>query len=622
MLIGILGIVAAAGVAVPSSASESTREEAPTDPGRWLTEVDLGNPNGLPSDIVATRDGTVWVSVFGDRSVERLDRTGAVIATYALSGAPSSVAVDDEGGVWAAVIASNMIAHISAAGVVREYPLPTANSLPAHVWDAGGQAYFTASGTGKLGRLSESTGAVEEWVIPGAVQLGELDGLGEQVWVVDEGAGAVWMIDRAGAVPSRWDIKDIRKIDLESMEGGRAHGTVQTTTGVVRFDYPTFTHFDAGGEDLRGFARIGDRTWAVSGSTTTLYGTSPGSRLTYSLPPSAQVSALAFSESRVLWMADRKRGKVIRFDTLAAVQTSRVGGADRYEVSANVARRFDDPNADTVFLASGEKFADALSVGPMASRLRAPVLLSTKSSLSDSVLRELIRADPKRVVIVGGRASISDEVVAVIRRELPSSTFIDRIEGADRYEVSRALLTGVDAPTDPAALYIANGSTFPDALSSTPAAAGAKTGVLLVKGSSAKLSQAEMTLVWRFATAGATIKIAGGPASVSTGIEAQIAEFAKVVRFDGPDRYAVSLALNREAFPSSNQAFIASGTTFADALSGGAIAGRLNAPLYLSRRECMPPEVLERLATGVRETFLLGGENTLTPAVLDLTACG
>jgi hypothetical protein len=40
------------------------------------------------------------------------------------------------------------------------------------------------------------------------------------------------------------------KIDLEAMEGGRAHGTLQTTIGVGRFDYPTVITFDAGCQDL------------------------------------------------------------------------------------------------------------------------------------------------------------------------------------------------------------------------------------------------------------------------------------------------------------------------------------------------------------------------------------
>jgi ATP-dependent Clp protease ATP-binding subunit ClpA len=158
------------------------------------------------------------------------------------------------------------------------------------------------------------------------------------------------------------------------------------------------------------------------------------------------VSALAFTESRVLWMADRKRGKVIRFDTLAAVRLSRIGGADRYEVSANVARRFDVPNTDTVFVPSGEKFADALTVGPMVSRLRALVLLSTRSSLPDSMLgygekhsvARLLGAPPGYVGYESG-----GQLTEAVRRRPYSVVLLDEVEKAHP-EVFDVLLQVLD----------------------------------------------------------------------------------------------------------------------------------------------------------------------------------
>jgi putative cell wall-binding protein len=618
-LVALLCTFVSVGVVVPSTAAEVHRE-APTDPGRWLEEFDLGNPNGLPNDIVSTADGTVWVSVFGDRTVVRLDHTGAIIGTYPLSGSPSSVEADDEGGVWATEIASNKIAHISAEGVVREYPLPTANSFPAHVWDAGKQIYFTASGTGSLGRLTESTGAVEEWFIPGAVQLSELDGIGENVWVVDEGAGVVWMIDRAGAVPRSWSVPGVRRIELDSVEADGVHGIVQTTSKALSFVSTQLVQQFSSGSPLQAFTRVGSRYWSVDASYNTLTATGAGRELTFSLPTGAQIIGGASSETRFVWLLDRGRGRVIRFDALASVLPTRIAGSDRYEVAANMALRFAGLGAKTVFVASGEKFADALSVGPLAGRLGGPVLLATSRSLPDTVRRALIRLNPERVVVVGGRASISDDVISVIKHELPTSR-IERVEGADRYEVSRALLTGLDAPTDRTALYIATGAKFPDALSSTPAAVRAKTGVLLVNGVSATLSDAEMAIIRKFASAGATIKIAGGPASVSTGIEEQVASVGKVVRFGGVDRYAVSVAISIDAFPTSVDRFLASGTTFADALTGGPLAGMIGAPLLLAQRECIPVGALSLLAAGGRDMYVLGGENSLSPAVFSLTSC-
>jgi glucose/arabinose dehydrogenase len=68
---------------------------------------------------------------------------------------------------------------------------------------------------------------------------------------------------------------------------------------------------------------------------------------------------------------------------LASEQAERLGGADRYEVASRVSQRlFADPSAvDTVFIASGDVFADALAAAPAAAVSGAPVLLVKRGSI-------------------------------------------------------------------------------------------------------------------------------------------------------------------------------------------------------------------------------------------------
>ncbi|MCS5717323.1 cell wall-binding repeat-containing protein [Herbiconiux sp. CPCC 205763] len=210
-----------------------------------------------------------------------------------------------------------------------------------------------------------------------------------------------------------------------------------------------------------------------------------------------------------------------------------------------------------------------------------------------------------------------------IKAAVPAAT-VERVEGADRYAVSRALLIGDLARDDSPTLYVANGGNFPDALSSTAAATHLDSATLLVNGSAASLSAAEMAIIGRFAGAGKSVKIAGGPNSVSTGIETQIRTVATVQRLGGADRYEVSQAIVRDAFtgPTSRLVYLASGATFPDALAGGVGAGLNDAPVLLVHPDCVPQPVVDLIAGGTtRKVTLYGGPLTLNGEVEKLTAC-
>ncbi|MDD7182075.1 cell wall-binding repeat-containing protein [Peptostreptococcus porci] len=81
----------------------------------------------------------------------------------------------------------------------------------------------------------------------------------------------------------------------------------------------------------------------------------------------------------------------------------RIAGMDRYETSEKIASEYD--KYDTVILASGTNFADALAVSPLSRKLNAPILLTDGNSLSDGA-KKIINS-VKKVVIVGGEKSIS-----------------------------------------------------------------------------------------------------------------------------------------------------------------------------------------------------------------------
>jgi putative cell wall-binding protein len=160
---------------------------------------------------------------------------------------------------------------------------------------------------------------------------------------------------------------------------------------------------------------------------------------------------------------------------------------------------------------------------------------------------------------------------------------VDAVElsGADRYgtavAVSRSILPS--ATPRPAVVYVASGATFPDALVAGPAAAASDTAVLLVKPEAIPASVAAEIARLK----PDEIRVIGGPGAVSDSVVAALRAMAPAVRrISGSDRYLTALAISAVAFPGASRiVFIATGQTYPDALSAGAAAARLHAPLLL-----------------------------------------
>jgi putative cell wall-binding protein len=300
----------------------------------------------------------------------------------------------------------------------------------------------------------------------------------------------------------------------------------------------------------------------------------------------------------------------------AAVPT-RIEGADRYDVAVRIAQQSHPTTSDVVYLANGTTFTDALSAAPAAASDSAPLLLTTSDTLLPEVLAELERLKPKTVVVVGGPKSIQpavfDQIDAIATEEAV------RIDGADRYAVSQSVADYAFAEGATTA-YVATGTNFPDALSASAAAGSNGYPVVLVYGKAGTADAATKTLLTDLGVQ--TVKIAGGPASVSAGIATSLGSVAPVTRLSGADRYQASIAINRDAFAAADDVFIATGLKFPDALAGAVLAASKDAPLYVVPAGCVPTGVIQDIGTfAPNRVTLLGGTASLSPAVQSLTAC-
>lgn len=180
---------------------------------------------------------------------------------------------------------------------------------------------------------------------------------------------------------------------------------------------------------------------------------------------------------RNMRVGDRANGTLI--------QVVRLGGSDRYATNKKINEYVEQgfpAKSNTVLLASGEGFADALALGPVAYRENYPVILTRSSSLSADAQAQLDVRNPDNVVIAGGTSSISSSIESDLKKQ--NYDRVNRYGGADRTITAQKIADWYDRSADPAttgggplgddfdatAVHIANGQGYADALAAGPVA--------------------------------------------------------------------------------------------------------------------------------------------------------
>jgi subtilisin family serine protease len=160
---------------------------------------------------------------------------------------------------------------------------------------------------------------------------------------------------------------------------------------------------------------------------------------------------------------------------------ARLKGDDRYATASAIAQKMmEGVSTDTVYVASGAAFPDALAGAALAGSTGQPVLLTARDTLPTATAARLSTLRPARIVVLGGAGAVSNAV----RDRLGDYTSgsVSRIFGADRYATAAAVAgkfgTGVPAA------YVAHGAGFADALAGAALAGSQGSPVLLTKPTS------------------------------------------------------------------------------------------------------------------------------------------
>jgi len=161
------------------------------------------------------------------------------------------------------------------------------------------------------------------------------------------------------------------------------------------------------------------------------------------------------------------------------IKVVRLDGQNRYETNLNINETAFVPT-DTVLLASGKNFPDALALGPVAYQ-GFPLILTGGVTLGDSELTQLGDFAPTNVVIAGGTGVVSQAIETALKAK---GFTVLRLSGKDRTLTAAAIASWATVGIAGAApgsigaaqgavsdtTYISTGSNFADALAAGPVA--------------------------------------------------------------------------------------------------------------------------------------------------------
>lgn len=167
-------------------------------------------------------------------------------------------------------------------------------------------------------------------------------------------------------------------------------------------------------------------------------------------------------------------------DVLAALEdytdgtVTRISGEDRYDTAAALSARFTNP--ETVFVATGEDYPDALAAGARAGMVGAPVLLVRQNTIPESTADALDGLTPDNIVVVGGTSTVSTAVLTELRDFTDGP--VTRVAGETRYDTAASLSSLLDTSEFG---FVATGQNWPDALGAAALAGHLDSPVLLTR---------------------------------------------------------------------------------------------------------------------------------------------
>ena len=336
--------------------------------------------------------------------------------------------------------------------------------------------------------------------------------------------------------------------------------------------------------------------------------------------------------------AAEKYAKENGFMFVAFPNTVRYAGSDRAETATLIANALKGGNtktSDTVIIATGFDFHDALAAVPLASAYNAPLLLADRDNLSAKTLAKIKSLKPKNIIVVATTtAKDQNGYDAAIRSKVYkqlSGYKVTKLTGASYYETAKKVAAQMQTKTKkaPTSVFITTDKNYADALSASPVAAILGAPIIYVKPTGSLDSNTKNYLS-SIKKSVKNIYIVGGVNAVSTSVEKSVLSVLgkkTATRFAGSDRYETCIKINKTFAKTltAKSVCIAKGYNFPDALAGGVFAAQQKAPLFLADKLDNNATISKTQASYLKtknanKLYIFGGETAIPAALVKTIA--
>lgn len=298
----------------------------------------------------------------------------------------------------------------------------------------------------------------------------------------------------------------------------------------------------------------------------------------------------------------------------AAVTYTAIQGDSRYQTAVNASMEA-FASANTVVIATGVSFPDAMGGAALAGAVDGPVLLTPAAAIPQTVMNEITRLGATKIYVLGGTGAVSDVAFAQLDAAFAD---VERIAGGSRYQTAAAIADEVISLLGPGyggGAFMATGANFPDALGASP--------IMYAKGMPLVLVDPAGNYTLPAATT--DVVILGGPGAVSSAVETSLGTKFEI-RLSGISRYDTAAAVAQYGVGlgmSWDGVGIATGQNFPDALCAGPLLGSNNAVMLLTASTSLSPGAQTKLVANtstIGNLTFVGGTGAVSTNVRNQVA--
>lgn len=288
-------------------------------------------------------------------------------------------------------------------------------------------------------------------------------------------------------------------------------------------------------------------------------------------------------------------------------------GSNRYETAVKISQDTFPEGSDTVIIATGLNFPDALAGSSLAGVYGAPVLL-VGATVPAEVAAEIDRLGAEDCFILGGPRAVSPSVQASLAG---MGLGITRLGGIDRFGTAELIaeetLSALGEDWDGTA-FLVTGYDYPDALSAGPLSSFSGSPIFL--GGPAGVSDSTRATMDDLGVE--TVYVLGGPSVITLDAGPGVSTLA----IAGANRYETAVAVAEFGSDEFGLSFgslaIATGERFPDALTAGPAQGIKGGSMLItpsaSLHSAIAAEITDR-AGDIGAVSFIGGTSAISTNV-------